>query len=214
VVFRVADDFFLIAHDDRSGRLRVAAAAAGLGLAAALLGELVVARQVTVHGGELYPMVADPPTDGLQREVLRLIQDPRQQRDLDTWLRFLAGDALADVRQRLLVDGALVRVEAPWWARIHGVRHRPTDVNAAVWPAIRLAGMLSRHERPSLSDAVLTGLVGVTGLLGHVLWFPDEHAPGWEHAAVLRRALPAPLGTLVAHTAAAVGQSVLTRRGG
>jgi len=52
----VADDLYLIAHDDRSGRCRVSGRVAGLGLAAAILAELVLAELVTVHAGGIYPL--------------------------------------------------------------------------------------------------------------------------------------------------------------
>jgi hypothetical protein len=90
-------------------------------------------------------------------------------------------------------------------------RYLPTDSNTAAWPAIRLANQLCAGQQVPLQDAVLAGLVQATGLLRQVLWGP-EHEPGFTHADQLRYLLPTPLAAIVAHTEAAVGQHVLTRR--
>jgi hypothetical protein len=77
---------------------------------------------------------------------------------------------------------------------------------------MRLARMLSAGELLSEQDAVLTGLVQAMGLLKTVLWFPDDHAPGWQQADRVRAQLPEPVAVLVAHTEAAVADAVLTHR--
>ena len=218
---RVADDLYLIAHDERSGRCRVPERVAGLGLAAALLGELMLSGHLTLHAGGVYPLpIQDPvqgspvePGDRLLQAVLHLVRDPRQDRDLGIWLTFLAAEAVPDVRRRLLEDGVLARV-AVRRVGVRRVLHLPTDPNAAVWPGIRLAGLLSRRDPVTAADAALVCIVAAIGLLGHVLWFPDEHAPGWEHTEAIRRSLPPVLAHLVARAEAAVGDRVMTHRSG
>jgi hypothetical protein len=206
-----ADDFYLICFQEQTGRPRVSEAVAGMGLAGGLLGELVLGGQLIVHGGGLYPAGVAAPEDELAREVLHVLSDQHQPRDLGTWLRFLATDAVPDVRHRMCTHGLLQRVRTRHLGVSARDRYLPTDSNAAAWPAIRLASQLCTGQPVPATDAVLAGLVQATGLLGHVLWGP-EHAAGFAYADRLRQVLPEPLAAVVAHTEAAVGQHVLTRR--
>jgi len=57
----LADDFFLIAHDDRDGRARLSPKSVELGLAGALIGELVLEQRVFVEGPRLRLISREPP---------------------------------------------------------------------------------------------------------------------------------------------------------
>ena len=48
----LADQFYLIAHEDRTGRSRLHPRATGLGLAAGLVGELLLLDRVRVNGAK------------------------------------------------------------------------------------------------------------------------------------------------------------------
>ena len=48
----LADQYFLIAHEDRTGRSRLHPRATGLGLAAALLGELMLEGRLRIVEGD------------------------------------------------------------------------------------------------------------------------------------------------------------------
>jgi hypothetical protein len=212
VVSRIADDLYLVAHDERSGRCRVSVRAAGLGLAAGMFAELMLGGHVEVRGGRLLPGLGPlPPDDPMLGEVLGLVDLRRQDGDVAAWLRFLAVESAEDVRHRLISGGVLTRVAARGVVR-RRVTYLPVDPNQAVWPAIRLAKHLTHDLPMSLADRVLTGLVDAVGLLDTVLWLKPDHAPGWERARQVRRELPAGLRELVAHVDAAVGQGVLAGR--
>jgi Golgi phosphoprotein 3 (GPP34) len=186
--------------------------AAGLGLAAGMLAELVITGHVDVQAGYLVPGVAsEPPPGRMLTELLASLDLRRHDGDVGTWLRFLAVEAVEDVRHRLISDGAVARVAARGLVR-RRVAHVPVDANQAAWPAIRLAKHLTHGLPLSLADMVLTGLVEAVGLLDTVLWLKPDHEPGWDRAAQVRRELPTALGDLVAHVDAAVGQGVLTGR--
>jgi hypothetical protein len=208
----LSDDLYLVCFAEQTGRAVVTEAVAGFGLAGGLLAELVLGAHLLVHhDGLLYPVAGAPtPTDPPLREILQAVCGQRQPQDVGTWLRFLAGDAVCDVRARMGTAGLLTRVRTHRLAG-GGDRYLPTDSNAAAWPAIRLARLLCTGELLPVQDGVLAGLVHACGLLKHVLWGP-EHAPGFTHADRLRHLLPPPLTTIVAHTEAAIGQHVLTRR--
>src|ERR1041384_1529675 len=78
----LADQFFLIAHEDRSGRSRLHPRATGLGLAAALLGELMLSDRLRVFEGELDGVSREPPRDALSHNNLDLLIAQPQHREL------------------------------------------------------------------------------------------------------------------------------------
>src|SRR5689334_9973445 len=104
----VADQLFFIAHDDRNGRPRLHQRAVALGLAGALLGELVLLGHVDVYDSALYVVHRDPPHDPLDHSILSLLMSQPQHRDLRTWLSCLAESAVDEVAGRLVLTG-LVR---------------------------------------------------------------------------------------------------------
>jgi hypothetical protein len=211
-VGRLSDDLYLICFAEQTGRAVVTDAVAGLGLAGGLLAELVLGGHLIVHDGLVYPAAGvGAPADATLRAVLHAVAGQRQPRDVGMWLRFLAGDAVCDVRARMGTAGLLTRVRTCRFGGRGRQVYLPTDSNAAAWPAIRLARQLCTGELLPVQDGVLAGLVAATGLLKHVLWGP-EHAPGFANTDRLRHLLPPPLATIVAHTEAAIGQHVLTRR--
>lgn len=208
---RLADDYYLIVHDDRSGQLTVTPQVAGLGLAAALIGELLLSGHLTVRDDGLYPgPTASWPDSLLGARVLRVVSDLRQDRLAGGWVRFLALDALADVRDRLLNDGVLTRQPRGLLSR--RISYPPVNSNDAAWAGMRLARHLSQRETLSVQDATLVGIVMATGLLDEVLWDPLTHAGGRGYASTVRACLLPPMLTLLAHTEACVANAVLTRR--
>jgi len=209
----VADDFYLVAHEERSGRCLVPQRVASLGLAAGLLAELVLSGHVQVINGRVFHRHAPaPPQDRVSRELLALVFETGAGAGVGNWLDLLTSNAVRNVRYRLTLAGSLTEVQIPRMLRRRRRAHLPTDPNAAAWPAIRLANALSGGEPMTTEDMVLSSLVAVTGLLDSVLWLKPDHEPGFLRAAVVRQALPAGLGELVAHVDVAVGRAVLAGR--
>jgi hypothetical protein len=209
---RLADDYFLISLDDRSGRARLATSVRSLGLASALVGELVLEGYLMVADSELFPLTGQLPPEPLSAEVMKVVLARQNERDLGVWLTFLAAEAVTDVGDRLARDGTVVRRQR---RRIGGTRieYLPPDLSAAAWPGIRLGNLLASGEPVQLSDVLLTGIVEATGLLGHVLWDGDVHRPGYAHVERLLPQLPAPITALLTRTRVAVGDVLLTKRG-
>src|SRR5690242_19022389 len=69
----LADEFYLIAHADTSGQLRLHPKVAGYGVAASLLGELVLMGRAEVDAGIVRVASAHPPQDVLAHTVLDLL---------------------------------------------------------------------------------------------------------------------------------------------
>ena len=210
---RVADDFYLVAHEERSGRCLVPSRVVGAGLAAGLVAELLLSGHLQVIEGRVFPVpVESLPGDPVGRGLLDAVYGSRSGRGVADWLTHLSVDAVSDVRSRLVLDGGLARTAVRGLLGRRRTVFLSTDPNAAVWPAIRLANELSRGEPMSPQDIVLAGLVSVTGLLDTVLWLRPDHEPGFARAVEVRRVLPAGLAEVVAHLEVAVGRTVLAGR--
>jgi hypothetical protein len=203
----LADQFFLIAHEDRTGRSRLHSRATGLGLAAGLIGELMLLGKVRVFEGELRVVSRDPPADVLAHNILDLLIAQPQHRDLPTWLAYLAQDAADKVGERLQRAGAVEPVTRRRLMSSQTV-YMPMNAdqrNAAAWARVRLADMLVRHRDMDAADSLLAGLVLATGLTRCVLWDLPAHRPGVTHLYAVVDSLPPELRELVEFTQASVG---------
>ena len=210
----LADEFFLIAHEDRTGRSRLHPRATGLGLAAALLGELMVSDRVRAYEGDLYVVSREPTGDPLSHDILDLLIAQPQHRELRTWLQFLAQDSAVKVGERLLRAGV---VEPVTRRKLRGTQtlYMPMNSNqrnVAAWAPIRLAEILVRRRPMNLSDRVLVGLVVATGLTRHVLWDFQAHRDALVHLPTIVSSLPEDLRQLVEHTEALVGSVLAAGR--
>jgi hypothetical protein len=208
----LADELYCVSHDDQTGRSRLHPRVLGTGLAAALLGELVLFGRVEITGlGEVAVRDRMPPPDALARQVLALLLTQPQRRDVRTWLAYLASTGVGPVAQRLVAAGLWRREEYRRLGRTR-VSYLPVDPDAVCWRAVRLAGLLASAEPLALPDVVLAGLVALTGLTEAVFWQPEDRAPALARAASEVGLLPGPLLHLLAHTEAALGDAVLTPR--
>jgi hypothetical protein len=75
----LADELYLAAHDDVSGKPRQAPSAIGLALGAALLGELMLYGRVTLgERGVVVVVKHRPPSDALAHTILDSLLGERQ----------------------------------------------------------------------------------------------------------------------------------------
>ncbi|MBS2963030.1 GPP34 family phosphoprotein [Actinocrinis puniceicyclus] len=206
---RLADDFFLMAHDETSGKPRLPERIAGLGLAAALLGELALSGRVEPRDGTVAVLDAAACGDELAGRMLEFLK--QEQHPTRTWLAFFGGSAHEEVGLRMVGDGLLVRASRrrPWQAG----RWVPAAAGVAARPTALLCTALIRGQRLDERSLLLLGLLRATGLDQPVLWEVRQSEP---HA--LRRIdgalalLRPPLAELTGQTEAAVGNAIATRR--
>jgi hypothetical protein len=205
----VADDLFRLAHRDHDGRPLLDEHVTGLGLAAALLAELVLAKRLALPGGQVIIVDAEPPIDALAHTVLDRLAAERAALPVRTWLAYLARTAHQDVADRLTRAGHLRKTTE---RRLLGrrVRYVPTDMNTAAWPWARLSGRLQKGQPLDGFDTVLGGLILATDLYRTVLLGHPADLETGLRAAVADA--PAPVRELLAHTEAAVGDAIITRR--
>lgn len=204
----LADDFFFAAHDSISMRRRLSDRAMGLGLAGALLGEQLLFRKINLRGGQVRIVDERPPLDALAHTVLdQLRADPSVS--LRDWLRFLSRDAYQQVAQRLVREGQLYELEVRRFWRTT-TAYEPVATTRAGGPESRLAYRLGRGVDLEFPDVVLAGLIDATGLDAYLL--ADTRSSTRDYLRHLLAGLPTSLGDLIAETAAAVGDAVLSAR--
>jgi hypothetical protein len=206
----LADEFFRLAHNDRTGRPLLHDRAAAVGLAAALVAELAFAGRITVRDGQLQVRDRTPPHDVLAHSVLeQLIAEARHGHTVSTWLSFLAQDAPEQVGQRLWRAGA-VRRTASRRLLSRSALYVPVDINLAAWPTARLATRLSQRLPLDPYDTCLAGLVVATELHGHVLL--DAPPESYDYLRWVAASNPGQLRDLLHCTEATIGNAVLSHR--
>jgi hypothetical protein len=161
---RLADDLFLIALDDRTGRFRLEAGALGLGLGGAMLAELLVAGSIAVTAERVSVRHRTPPPDSLTHAIVELLA-AEPQHDLKTWISFLARDAVDKTAERLVRDRHVRREETRTLLLRPGtVTYPPVDASQVFWRSARITKLIEDQAVAEWSDCVLIGLVNATGL--------------------------------------------------
>jgi hypothetical protein len=207
----LADDLFLTAHDTVKGKSLLTPATMGLGLAGALLGELVLWRRLDVADGKIV-LIDDRPTgDPAATAVLDQLLREGHHRAVRDWISFLATGIAIDLVERRLSRAGLVQRQEKRGLLNSKVFFVPTDSMVAGWPATRVRTLIGRGEMLDIPDLVLAGLILATGLDQHVFVTLDTRGRGLLFDQ-LRRRLPTMLQELVGHTEAAVGDAVMARR--
>ena len=207
----LADDLYLCAHDSSRGRCLLTPATLGLGLSAALLGELVLWRRLDLRDNHITVIddrgTGDPATTAVLDQLMR----ESHHRRLRDWIAFLATGVATELVERRLARAGLVRREEKRGLLGTKVRFVPTDDSVTGWPGTRIRIAATRGELLDGPDLVLAGLVLATGLDQHVLVTLDARER--DHLFdQLRRRMPAMLQHLVGHAEAAVGDAVMARR--
>jgi len=205
----LADDFFLIAHDDRDGRSRLSPKSVELGLAGALIGELVLEQRVFVEGPRLRLISREPPSDALAHTTLATMLAEPQHREVRTWLAYLGQTAVDSIGQRLVRAGVVQQQQVRKLLR-SSLRYVANDINLPAGRVVRLRRLLTSAEPMRVADTTLGGLAEATGLTGHILWDTDAASVRRLHAMIT--ALPPPLRDLIVQVEAAVGDAVLSQR--
>jgi len=205
---RLADDLYLLAHHEVTGRPHLQPRAAGLGLAGALLAELMLSGSICLRPDRIVVTDRSPPEDGLARSVLGLVVSEAGQHAARDWLLFLARTAAVDVALRLEQAGYLTRVSSrrPW----RGERWVPVDSDCAFAPFLRVKSALDSSRPVTAQNAALAGLAVACGLGRHLaLYLPPKAHRRLQEAA---QQLHPSLRDLIAQTQAAVDSALLSHR--
>jgi hypothetical protein len=205
----LADEFFLTAHDE-DGKALLSERVLGVGLAAAVLGELVLPHRLTIQSGSLRVVDRRPLDEPLGAWVLAHLLRDAGRGSVRDWLSYLAKTAQDTVGRRLVHHGHVRRLERQRLLRGRVVRYQPANINLATWPRTRLYHDLAGSGALPDHDLVLAGLILATGLDQHVGWNLDHNAR--QHLTYLTRHLSPALRELLTTADAAVAEAVLAGR--
>jgi len=198
---------YLLAHDDRTGRPSLGSRQLGIGLAGALLAELMLAGFAGLQGDGSVAAGRTWPGDDLGRRVREQVAAEREPHPLRDWLVFFARGAAGQVAARLEQAGYLRHVRA--WIPGRPGRWVPVDSTWAFAPVLRVRSAVDPARPFDPREATLAGLAVACGL-GFRL---DQHqTPAARSVAETTGYLAPGLRELIAQTQAAVGSAVLSHR--
>jgi Golgi phosphoprotein 3 GPP34 len=215
---RLADDLYLVAHHEVTGRPYLSSRAAGTGLAGGLLAELLAAQApaVTLERGSVLPLYrknGNPvaryarPQDPLAGHVLDLIVAESPPRPVRDWLLFLGKTSAAQVAERLERSGYLTRPGSriPWRTR----RPVPRDGDWSVCALLRARAALDAARTLAPYPALLTGLAVACGLGFRFSNLSDAPV---RSTGEVTQVLPRPLQELLVHVQVTADAAVLAAR--
>jgi Golgi phosphoprotein 3 (GPP34) len=203
----VADDLYLLAHHDATGRPLLQPRPLCLGLAAGLLAELILDGGIGLRQDGMVRAERGAPADQLSRQVREKIITERAARPVRDWVLYLARGAAEDVARRLERSGYLIPAggRVPWRPR----RWVPVDADWAFAPLVRVRSSLDPARPAGPHDAVLAALALACGLEFRV----DQYVPPPRRdPADLTRQLGSSLRGLIAETQAVVDSALLSHR--
>jgi hypothetical protein len=202
----VADDLYLMAHHEVTGRPYLHRRAIGVGLAGALLAELVLAGSIGIRAERIAAAGRPAPPDELARTVFGLVLSERHP--VSDWLSYLARSAGRDVAQRLERQEYLTLTEPqrPWGAD----RWVPIDADCAFAPLVRAQAALDPAKPVTVAGATLAGLAAACGLGSRLLPYGPKGARRCLDETV--RQLAPDLRELIAKTQAATDRLLLSQR--
>ena len=201
-VERLADDLFLIGHDDFSGKAVTSANPLDTALAGGVLAELALDGRIGIDRGDVY--VADrrawqeSVTDLAVNEIIRR-GDGHPAR---LWLEFMRPHVREHIGERLVGAGTVRRETGRGLSLRTSVRWPGVDPNRVARPRVRLAALLERYDQPlDARTATLAGLVQAAGMT-RVMSLSDRSAI--DRIGASRRTLPPVLADLLAAVDAVV----------
>lgn len=207
---RIADDLYLLAHHECTGRPHLQSRAVGLGLAGALLAELVLPGAIRVWRGLVIPGGGRPPADALTPMILSAVAAEREHLPARDWLLFLARTAAEDVASRLGEAGYLTRARTAGWWPGRTPRWVPADPDSAFAPLVRVKAAVDARGPVPVQHVLLGRLATACGLSHQMsLYLPPAARLHLEEAA---RYLDPDLRALVAATQTAVESALLAHR--
>jgi Golgi phosphoprotein 3 (GPP34) len=202
----VADDLWLLAHHEVTGRPYLHARQLGLGLAGGLLAELMTGPRQAIQirrdglleiGPQVWPRTVNA------HPLLRQMAAEPQLLPVRDWLLFLSRTAAGQVGERLEQAGYVIRSRR----RLPGrpARLVPADRDWAFAPMTRATASVRRPSGPH--GIVLAGLAVACGLAYRL----DLYLTGAEPAVGSAVAsLPGDMRQLIAQTRTAVSVAVLS----
>ena len=203
----VADDLYLMAHHETSGKPFLQPRPLGIGLAGALLAELMLGGHAVVSLDRTVTASDTLPGDDLARQVRNQIAGEPEQHLLLEWLLFLGQSAAGGVGRRLERAGYLIPAarRVPW----RSPRWVPANPDWAFAPLLRARPATDPARPLTAHAAILAGLATGCGLQFRL----DQYLPAAGRSIEQAVGLLTPdLRQLEGSVQAAVAGAVLAHR--
>jgi hypothetical protein len=200
----LAAGFFLIAHDEFSGKLRISRDRLGYGLVAAEFAQLLMAGRIAIADSRviLTDSYAPEPND-VDAFVLDTVQRHVSVRSVRDWTISLAEPLYELIARRLLDMKVVHRESGGGLVRRKPDRFPGNDLLAAARPRMRLERMIRSPRELDLPGAFTAALLWALGAEGAL----DEEVDRDAAAEVVRQVnehLPADLHALLTGARAAL----------
>lgn len=204
--------FFLVAHDEFSGKLTISYELLHCGIVAAELGSLMIAGRLTAAGGRVIATdIAAEDDDDIDRLVLESVGLQPERHTVRTWIGHL-GDPLYElVARRLVAAGTLRREAGRGLLRQRTDRFPAVDLLTAAAPRLRLEHMLRTPHELDLAGGFVAALVWSLDV-DRVLDPELDRADARELVEEIVANLPPALGDVVAGAREGASSSTLIVR--
>ena len=160
----LADEVFLVGHDENNGKAHISDGALDTALAGAVLGELLFAGRIALSEETLVMAYGDAATGDMARDAAVLeIQKQAEHYPVRAWVEHLRTDIRPMVAARLIRLGLVERVESRGMLKTT-VRYPFRNRIAAAAPIARLRYMLDHPVNLDEHSAALAGLILAAGL--------------------------------------------------
>jgi hypothetical protein len=160
---QLAEQFFLISHDEISGRPVVGIERIECGLVGAMFGELIIDGRLGIKDGLVVALDREPTDGGLADSLVDTVDRQAADHRVRTWAQELGPDAYRIIAERL-VTGGIVRRERGHKLFSHpGERYPAADLYDASRPRLMLNHVLHNREEMDLDQAVLAALLTIVG---------------------------------------------------
>jgi len=203
----VADDLYLMAHHETSGRPFLQSRPLGIGLAGGLLAELMIGGCIFTADDGAVTAGRTWPGDDLARQVRDQVAAESGQHPVADWLQFLGQNAAGSLATRLERAGYLTRAagRVPW----RSPRWVPVNPDWAFTPLLRARPATDAARPLTAHAATLAGLAAGCGLRFRLDQYLPAAGRSIEQAV---SALTPDLQQLTAAVQAAVDGAVLAHR--
>jgi hypothetical protein len=154
----LADELLLLAYDDETGRCAVPLIALDLGMAAAVLIDLVLHGRVAVAAGAIVPVNPGATGHWVVDEVLARVAGEQPQ-PAAFWLQRLRHNLRPHVLESLIEQGVVRDRDETGWDVLRVHRYPTVDSSAERETRERLAAALAGETAPDERTAALAALI-------------------------------------------------------
>ncbi|MDI1462822.1 GPP34 family phosphoprotein [Catellatospora sp. KI3] len=208
----LADELFLIGHDEYSGKTKINNDVLSCGLAAAALGELMLAGTLVVESGRVAAWSARQNGDAVNDQVVAELQKVGTGHPVQNWIQHLRTDIKEVVAHRLGLRGIVRRETSRSLTGRTQVRYPAADPTEATRSVVRLGFLLGRpSEALDLPAALLSSLSTAVGVAIVVPMLNNGQTR--DRLEQVRLGLPQELRELVKGVESAIATVALQARG-